>query len=217
MKRYQFIQFQSILNYLLKFLFSNLKPEEILVRCGDWDITDDYTERLEHQDRKVNSVSIHPLYTEGRSDDLKLYNDVGIVHTKEAFDIKPNVNTICLPDSVTDDNFSKNDCHTMGWGTLNDKEPDNIIQNYMKKVVLNRVDFDECNSILKVRNETKNSFKLHSSFICAGGEKEKDVCKGDGGGPLVCQQQGDPNKYVFSFFFTANLFLERPNLKVFSI
>ena len=148
MIEYQFLQFLSILNYLLKFLFSNLEPEEILVRCGDWDITDDYTERLEHQDRKVNSVSIHPLYTEGRSDDLKLYNDVGIVHTKEAFDIKPNVNTICLPDSVTDDNFSKNDCHTMGWGTLNDKEPDNIIQNYMKKVVLNRVDFDECNSIL---------------------------------------------------------------------
>ena len=146
-----------------------------------------------------------------------MYNDVGIVHTKEAFDIKPNVNTICLPDSVTDDNFSKNDCHTMGWGTLNDKEPDDIIQNYMKKVVLNRVDFDECNSILKVRNETKNSFKLHSSFICAGGEKEKDVCKGDGGGPLVCQQQGDPNKYVFFFFFTANLFLEQPNPKVFSI
>ena len=126
-----------------------------------------------------------------------MYNDVGILHTKEAFDIRPNVNTICLPDSITEDHFNKNDCHTMGWGTFHKDEPTNLTQNYMKRVVLNRVDFGECDSILKGRNETKNSFKLHSSFICAGGEKEKDVCKGDGGGPLVCQQQGDPNKYGF--------------------
>ena len=177
--------------------FSELKPDQIQIRCGDWDITDDTTERFLHQDRRVEAITIHPLYTPGRPDDPKLHNDIAIIHTKDAFEIMPNVNTICLPDSVDEDNFSKNDCHTMGWGTFNEDEPIELIQNYMKKVVLNRVNRDVCNRILKADNRTKNSFDLHSSFICAGGEADKDVCKGDGGGPLVCQQQGDPNKYEF--------------------
>lgn len=29
-------------------------------------------------------------------------------------------------------------------------------------------------------------FNLHESLSCAGGEADIDVCKGDGGAPLVC-------------------------------
>ena len=76
-----------------------------MVRCGEWDIAETEGERYEHQDREAKSISIHPLYTRGKSDNLKLYYDVGLVHTKEAFEFRPNVNTICLPDSVTEDNF----------------------------------------------------------------------------------------------------------------
>ena len=76
-----------------------------MVRCGEWDIAETEGERYEHQDREAKSISIHPLYTRGKSDNLKLYYDVGLVHTMEAFEFQPNVNTICLPDSVTEDNF----------------------------------------------------------------------------------------------------------------
>ena len=81
------------------------KPEELMVRCGEWDIAETEGERYVHQDRRAKTISIHPLYTRGKSDNLKLYYDVGLVHTTEAFEFQPNVNTICLPDSVTEDNF----------------------------------------------------------------------------------------------------------------
>ena len=104
-----------------------------------------------------------------------------------------NVNTICLQSSLNEENYSKENCHTMGWGTLNADDPVDQIQDYMKKVVLNRIPQDECEKKLRASPNTTNNFELHESFICAGGkkgERDTNVCKGDGGGPLVCKEQG---------------------------
>ena len=38
------------------------------------------------------------------------------------------------------------------------------------------------------------NFRLHPSWLCVGGEKNSDTCKGDGGSPHVCFTKD--NKYV---------------------
>ena len=83
----------------------------------------------------------------------------------------------------------------MGWGTTRENDTlEDGIENYMKQIILNRVDNDKCQSMLRATDNISDTFKLHSSHICAGGKEGEDVCRGDGGGPLVCQQQGDPKK-----------------------
>lgn len=58
----------------------------------------------------------------------------------------------------------------------------------LKKLELPIVKRDTCEYALK-RTRLGRYFRLHDSFVCAGGEKA-DTCKGDGGSPLVCNVPG---------------------------
>ena len=138
------------------------------------------------------AITKNPLFYRGKLDNLKLYYDIALVHTKEAFDLVNNVNTICLPPDLKKEQYSLENCFNMGWGTLNEDEPVDPIQNFMKKAKLGRIPNEECNDRIKRSGKVRDSFRLHESFICAGGKvgEDKDVCKGDEGGPLVCKEQG---------------------------
>lgn len=65
----------------------------------------------------------------------------------------------------------------------------------MKKIELPLIDKQTCERNLR-KTRLGKLFKLHGSFICAGGEKGKDACIGDGGGPLVCPVSDDQYQQV---------------------
>ena len=171
------------------------KEEEVTIRCGEWDLRSDQ-EWFAHQDRKVDSFSIHFRYRGGD----KLYNDIALIHVKKDFDladidIEENLNVvpICLPKVYGRDFLqTRDDCVSMGWGKKSSDA--NEYEVSMKQVKLPMVANNECQAALRSKTRLFSTWRLDQSFVCAGGMKGEDTCDGDGGGPLVCRSKDDPNR-----------------------
>jgi len=161
-------------------------PTELKIRCGEWD-TQNQTEPYPHQDRYVQALNIHPEF-DGRN----LQNDFAVLFTSEDFVLASHIDTVCLPQA--DELFDGTTCFATGWG----KDKFGSAGQY--QVVLKEIDLPvvnnyECQDKLR-QTRLGQKYKLHDSFICAGGVNGKDTCKGDGGSPLVCPSKYDPDTYV---------------------
>ncbi|XP_076681415.1 phenoloxidase-activating factor 2-like isoform X2 [Andrena cerasifolii] len=161
------------------------QPSELRIRAGEWD-TQTKNEIFPHQDRAVKSVIVHEKYYAGA-----LFFDVAILILSEPVEYAENVDVVCLPERSAVYDGSR--CVASGWG----KDvfgKDGLYQVILKKVDLLVVPRDTCQDSLR-KTRLGKYFKLHESFICAGGEIGKDTCKGDGGSPLVCPSKNDPTRY----------------------
>ncbi|XP_023301364.2 uncharacterized protein LOC111683517 isoform X1 [Lucilia cuprina] len=155
---------------------------DLRARLGEWDVNHD-VEFFPYIERDVVSVQIHPEYYAGTLD-----NDLAVLKLDHPVDFtkNPHISPACLPDKFSD--FTGARCWTTGWGkdAFGDQGK---YQNILKEVDVPILSHHQCENQLR-QTRLGYSFKLNPGFVCAGGEEGKDACKGDGGGPLVCERGG---------------------------
>ncbi|XP_065359812.1 uncharacterized protein LOC135953755 isoform X1 [Calliphora vicina] len=155
---------------------------DLRARLGEWDVNHD-VEFFPYIERDVVSVQIHPEYYAGTLD-----NDLAVLKLDHPVDFtkNPHISPACLPDKFSD--FTNARCWTTGWGkdAFGDQGK---YQNILKEVDVPILSHHQCENQLR-QTRLGYSYKLNPGFVCAGGEEGKDACKGDGGGPLVCERAG---------------------------
>ncbi|XP_062140823.1 phenoloxidase-activating factor 2-like [Drosophila sulfurigaster albostrigata] len=164
----------------------NIQEGNLRVRAGEWDkLTTD--ESHHHQDRLVAKMIVHPSFNYAVG-----FYDAALLILQTPFKLSPHIDTICLPDKS--DEFDCRRCIVTGWGKKTMSDPH--YPNLMKRVDLPYIPRFKCQKLLR-RTRLGRYYQLHSSFVCAGGEKDRDACLGDGGAPLACPStSSEPNRYV---------------------
>ena len=133
------------------------------------------------QTRPVAGILLHPEFN-GKS----LINDVAVLLVERPFELSENVGPVCLPapGSVLEVNTT---CVATGHGK--DSRDVGYFTSSLRKVNLPIWSREECQNSLNTNFFQQNhsiTWKIHESFLCAGGLEDSDTCEGDGGGPLVC-------------------------------
>ncbi|XP_028145421.2 phenoloxidase-activating factor 2 [Diabrotica virgifera virgifera] len=162
------------------------KRQRFEIGAGEWDISGKI-KPFPVQLSEVESVTIHPEFYAGA-----LFNDIALLKLTTPINLSENIDTICLP-SQNLVHKPKKRCYSTGWGK--DKfGRQGVYKTILKKIDLPVVPKNRCQDYLR-KTRLGEFFQLHYSFMCAGGEKGKDSCNGDGGSPLVCAFDDDKDRY----------------------
>ncbi|XP_064543599.1 phenoloxidase-activating factor 2 [Drosophila montana] len=167
----------------------NQTVDTLVARVGDWDLSS-VDEPYEFQARRIKQIIAHEEFDPGSH-----YNDIALLVLDEPIDIQPHIQPLCLPPPETPKLLAELRealCYATGWGS---RLPDsNRNERQLKRIDLPIVSKAECQGNLRL-TQVGRRFRLRPSFICAGGVKGKDTCKGDGGSPLFCTLPGQTDRY----------------------
>lgn len=154
---------------------------DLKVRLGEWDVHRD-DEFYPYVEKEIRDLIIHPEFVGGN-----LINDIALLRLDSPVDPSlPHVSPACLP--TIDEVFDRQHCSVTGWGKDSFGQKGSF-QAVLREVELPVVGHQECESSLR-STRLGPHYRLHSGFICAGGEGGKDACEGDGGSGLYCVQNG---------------------------
>ncbi|XP_070139525.1 phenoloxidase-activating factor 2-like [Drosophila kikkawai] len=159
------------------------RSDEIIVRAGEWDFKT-RTEVFPYVEVGVRKIVRYPSF-----DRRTGTNNIALLFLTKPFVRSRHIGPICLPSSTQ--RFDGRRCIVSGWGK--DAVEQNSFMTILKKVDLPVVSSRTCERQLTIHKGP--TFKLHDSWLCAGGEEGKDACFGDGGSPLACQLEDDPDRF----------------------
>uniref|UniRef100_A0A182NCA9 Peptidase S1 domain-containing protein n=1 Tax=Anopheles dirus TaxID=7168 RepID=A0A182NCA9_9DIPT len=145
----------------------------LIARFGEWD-RGTTNEPFKHQEISVKEILQHPEYVPN-----PISNDIALLLLANEVRYTKHIQPICLPQPT--DDFVGWRCISNGWGTVG-----GVYATIMKKVSLPVLSRSDCIRMLRYAGFGP-FFKLREDFICAGGEVNVNLCKGDGGSPLACE------------------------------
>ncbi|KAH8238800.1 hypothetical protein KR038_000820, partial [Drosophila bunnanda] len=166
-------------------LLVNKTKESLLVKAGVWDLTDTNNRYVEK--RTVARIVLH---SEFEYSGYTGANNLALILLESPLQAKRHIGFICQPSPEA--TFDHQRCLVSGWGKLTHK--DTQFSPRLKRISVPIVDRATCQARLR-RTRFAREFELHPSLICAGGERDRDACKGDGGSPLMCPIAGHPTQF----------------------
>lgn len=152
--------------------------DAIYVRVGDHDLTRKYGSP------GAQTLRVATTYIHHNHNSQTLDNDIALLKLHGQAELKEGVCLVCLPARGVNHAAGKR-CTVTGYGYMGEAGP---IPLRVREAEIPIVSDAEC--IRKVNAVTEKIFILPASSFCAGGEEGNDACQGDGGGPLVCEDDG---------------------------
>ncbi|XP_046687888.1 protein masquerade isoform X2 [Homalodisca vitripennis] len=152
--------------------------DAIYVRVGDHDLTRKYGSP------GAQTLRVATTYIHHNHNSQTLDNDIALLKLHGQAELRDGVCLVCLPARGVSQTAGKR-CTVTGYGYMGEAGP---IPLRVREAEIPIVSDAEC--IRKINAVTEKIFILPASSFCAGGEEGNDACQGDGGGPLVCQDDG---------------------------
>lgn len=156
------------------------------VRLGEYDTSNDGRDCVVTQENEMDcadppvTIPIELTIPHPQYDPITRKNDIALIRMKQNAPYTDFIRPICLPTvDVTASPPQNFTLFVAGWGAYNETVKKSNIKLHVS------VPYVKLNECIPVYNLTKRSAPLWDKQLCAGGEKDKDSCKGDSGGPLM--------------------------------
>lgn len=167
-------------------------PRSTSVRLGEWDTSTDLDIDDGEQAPPVVVVPVEQsiVHESYNPNSRQQENDIALLRLAQEVTFNDYVAPICMPQTaeLRQAQYEGIGLTVAGWG----KTETGSNSDRKLKVVVRGVTRLQCEQVYRRQN-----VRLGAGQLCAGGEKDRDSCRGDSGGPLMAvDKTGNPFWYA---------------------